>query len=330
MGFGPSASGKTFLTKLMIKLLLDIEGVKRFPNTFVSIDGGIIREVSFIYQFIIQNIKLHGKTVMGFSNLVSATGGESLFNSNIHKENLIKMLSNESNKYKDKISVYIPDTISNPKNCTPLGTCDILRDGIKITGDKDSWIGLLIWQHTLTAKCNKNEGYQCKGTIASGTARQIDEGKKYSSGAWGLSMLNGRRMLDKAPSYRFAIHNTGGLSGQKTILKDTTDYVKNAELSKDNIKNYFKSESQSQQQQYKFKREITNNIVYCYNQECNKFNKYEKFIRIKNTAINALQSLRNKLTRKKRQQIVDLQTKLTQTRMSNLAKAVGNTGNENN
>jgi hypothetical protein len=157
MGFGPSAAGKTFLTKLMIKLLLDIEGHDKFPNTFISIDGGIIREVSFIYQFIIQNIKLYGQTIEGFNNLVSASGGESLFDSNIYKKNLINMLSNENNKYKGNISLYIPDTISDPRKCNPIGICEILDNGLQITNDKDSWIGLLIWQHTLTAKCNKKK-----------------------------------------------------------------------------------------------------------------------------------------------------------------------------
>ena len=76
---------------------------------------------------------------MGFSNLVSASGDESLFDSNIHKTNLIKMLSNTKNKYKGNISVYIPDTISNPLKCSPFGTCDIL-DSIRSSTKPSSFI----------------------------------------------------------------------------------------------------------------------------------------------------------------------------------------------
>ena len=106
--------------------------------------------------------------------------------------------------------MYVPDTLGKcifTSNYTSYMcyTESVVRF-VKITNDPN-WICLLIWQHTQSSECNKKEGFICKGTIPSGTARQIDEGKKYTSDAWSLSMINGRIMLNKAPSYRFVIHN---------------------------------------------------------------------------------------------------------------------------
>mgnify|MGYP001616296616 CR=1 FL=1 len=47
MGFGPSASGKSYWTKNIIKIFCKI--YDNYPDTFISVDGGIYRETSKIY-----------------------------------------------------------------------------------------------------------------------------------------------------------------------------------------------------------------------------------------------------------------------------------------
>jgi hypothetical protein len=57
MGFGPSASGKTYCAKQIINLMKINDS--SFPTFFLSIDGGIYRETCFIYQ----KISLYFKTL---------------------------------------------------------------------------------------------------------------------------------------------------------------------------------------------------------------------------------------------------------------------------
>jgi hypothetical protein len=233
MGFGPSASGKTKLTNELIKLLIDVEGNQFFPNTFISIDGGIIREASLIYRTIVDLISLTSdKIVAGFLNLNVSNKHKSIILSNDIKKLFIKTLINH---YRNKISVYIPDTLGNCIiNCNK-----IIKNGIDLTGD-NNWIGILIWQHKKTTMCNYNSKFKCLGTITSGKIREITEGKKYSSIAWRNSMYNGLRMLNKSKSYKLIIHNSGGLKFNnkvnKSILEDKTTGI-----NKNKIFKYFKN-----------------------------------------------------------------------------------------
>ena len=70
MGFGPSASGKTFWTENVIKMMDKAD--PNFPKVFMSVDGGIIREFSEIYQEVVRNTP---KIILGFKNL---TQGEKM------------------------------------------------------------------------------------------------------------------------------------------------------------------------------------------------------------------------------------------------------------
>ena len=86
MGFGPSASGKTFWAESIIDILSSTD--KSFPNAFLSIDGGIYREKSVVYQLVTKLIKkLCNKKILGFENLYSSgfenfkKGMKSLFKS---------------------------------------------------------------------------------------------------------------------------------------------------------------------------------------------------------------------------------------------------------
>jgi len=216
MGFGPSASGKTYCAKAIITMLSDTD--PSFPKSFLSIDGGIYREKSYIYQKLIGIIE--HKHYNGLLNLVlsgyhfkrsytnmTIEKRKILFDSDIIKKNITDYL-----KYLNtKISLYVPETLGG---C--LINCEsIYKKYIEIADDSKSWIGLLIWQHKTHDECDYFEGYQCAGCTESGKRREKKEGKKYSSGAWGNSMANGKKYMMEAPGGRFEIHNGGGFKYDK-------------------------------------------------------------------------------------------------------------------
>ena len=84
MGFGPSASGKTFWAKNLIEMMRMRDA--NFPDTFLSIDGGLYRELSQVYQTIVTQVK--NVNIIGFSNLVLA--GISLTQSSMFASSKIK------------------------------------------------------------------------------------------------------------------------------------------------------------------------------------------------------------------------------------------------
>jgi hypothetical protein len=213
MGFGPSASGKTYCAKQIIDLMAIVDTT--FPKFFLTIDGGIYREQSHIYQKIVKICQEN--QIAGLSNLVSAsvlTTLKTLFDSNIIKKNMKKYLLSQKNK-NQKINLYVPDTITA---CIGSASCKSLyQDYIDITGDKKGWVGLVIYQHKSGKECPYPEQYKCVGCEESGKSREIKEGKKYSSTAWSNSYRNGNDSILQAPNYRFRIHNSGGKNDGKNI-----------------------------------------------------------------------------------------------------------------
>ena len=92
---GSSASGKTYWAKTIIKLLN--ENLDDFPDTFLSIDGGIYRESSFVYQsviYILKNLNLSGISNLVSAGIKSAIIG-SLFDSNKIKKHIKEFLKNQ-------------------------------------------------------------------------------------------------------------------------------------------------------------------------------------------------------------------------------------------
>lgn len=228
MGFGPSASGKTYWTKNIIEIINSYNN--SFPTRFLTIDGGIQREVCISYQ-IIKNIIKH-KCNTGFKNLMSSSifnKDITIFSSSSIKKNIIKFLQIEGNGVPN---LYIPETLGGCSN--PLIKCsDIYKKYIKITND-NKWISLLIWQHLETKKCDKQNEFKCTGTIKSGKLREIDEGKKYSSIAYNISMKYGLNELNKSNNIKINIHNSGGLKTNGLFNKSTI--ISNLELDTKKIK----------------------------------------------------------------------------------------------
>ena len=222
LGFGPSASGKTFWAEEIIKLMSTNN--EEFPKIFLQIDGGLAREHSKIYQEIIRVVKKK-KGIAGIENLVYKYDRLSLFNSNKIKVLIEKFLEKEKKRKKLKknpISLYVPLTLS---------FCPIICKGkynkyIKITGDND-WIGLFIYQHKHknTKDCPFPDGYKCEGTITSGEKRQQTEGKKYNPDNYESSFKNGIYNVMKAEGANIIIHNSGS-KDNSSIIFDFSDEPK--------------------------------------------------------------------------------------------------------
>jgi hypothetical protein len=201
MGFGPSASGKTYWAHNIIEIFTKINSTE-FPTDFLSIDGGTYRESSVIYTNLVLN--LLNKNIAGFKNLVKAgfSLSSSLFESGKIKKIIIEFLKMQ----KVKPNLYVPETLGG---CVKMTCYNKYNKYIKLTND-DQWIGLCIWQHIDDTKCNYSKEYKCVGCTESGKKREMYEGKKYSSSAWQNSYNNGISISEIASGGWFHIHNTGG------------------------------------------------------------------------------------------------------------------------
>ena len=225
MGLGPSAAGKTFWARNVIKLMGKAN--TNFPRSFLSVDGGLVRELSYVYQDIVRALAKHPK-INGLHNLVSSGWDpfhESLFEAGLVKSAIREYLKTQKpfSDSKLPVSIYVPETLGSPD-------VPFLKDGFKkgvgkyveITGD-NNWIGLYIWQGRTPKKdqewVNKfkrknqnidNENIDALSTTVSGKGRELTEGKKYSSKAYNYSKNHGYQALRKAPGARIDIHNSGG------------------------------------------------------------------------------------------------------------------------
>ena len=216
MGFGPSAAGKTHWAKTIVKLLSTPE----FPDTFVSVDGGIYREASVVYQYMVEGAA--AACVKGFDNLVLASYSlyrSSLFQSDAVKKQMMDWLAIQT----VPISLYVPDTLGDC-GWGPLPACKSkIAKYVKVTGDKEGWIGLLIWQHKTKALCPFKGEQVCVGCKESGGARELAEGKKYSGTMYDHSMSQGDMMMKAAPGGSYKIHNCGRADGISHIEDYTAE-----------------------------------------------------------------------------------------------------------
>jgi hypothetical protein len=228
MGFGPSASGKSYNTLCIIELMSIIEA--KFPKYFLSIDGGIFREKSHIYQTI---LRCKSENLDGYSNLVKPDPRLGLFDASFVKQNIVIYLNYIKSNYNFKISLYIPETLPS---CNENVCLFKYLEYIRLTDDTD-WIGLLIYQHKTDKECDlqKFTDYACLGTTFSGKKRELQEGKKYSNNEWLKSYDNGYREMMKAPRYRFKLHNTGRHDGINIFYDYSKPYLNLDE----NIRNFF-------------------------------------------------------------------------------------------
>jgi len=203
MGFGPSAAGKTFWTKHIIKLFNANDERDTFPNVFLSVDGGLVREYSKIYRDIVEHTP---SQISGFKNL---TSGNKMAPTSIAKKQVKDYLiaQKKNNNGLCPISIYVPETLSGCIDPRIFNCQSIYSDYITLTDGKDDWIALYIWQHR-------------DDCITSGEKREISEGKKYSPKAYGYSVKYGKQEMKKGMGGRIDIHNGVNLDGAVSIITE--------------------------------------------------------------------------------------------------------------
>lgn len=234
-GFGPSASGKTFL----VTKVLDIfrKNVPHFPKTFLVIDGGVIRESSVVYKTIVNIIQNHFK--VGISNLSQPTIYSAihlekiLFPQKTIKKKILLCLSKQNSTF----SLYVPEVLSTCGSSIRSKGKDVsckklVQKYNNIVKDKE-WIGIMIYQHKNKISCSFSKEYSCEGCLESGKKREMMEGKKYSNKSWTHSFQIGMKMMKEAPGYRLLIHNSG--SKDRPCL--VTDFSQHPIIYKDIYKN---------------------------------------------------------------------------------------------
>jgi len=218
LGLGPSASGKTYWAKSLITMLSDSD--EQFPKTFLSIDGGIYRQHSIVYTFIVEEVKRI--CIAGFDNLMLSSWKltqSSLFNTGGVKKAVVHFLKEQT----IPISLYVPETLGDCGSGRLKYCSSKLSDFLKITNDT-RWIAILIWQHKHAAECSYPPFYKCAGCTESGTKRETEEGKKYSNGSYDHSLHEGEKVLLDAPGGSYSIHNSGDRRRKSTI----TDHSHNS------------------------------------------------------------------------------------------------------
>lgn len=209
-GLGPSASGKTFMATEVIKILSAYDPT--FPTLLLSIDGSIYRKTSITYQTIVKTVREKG--YLGLANLHGK-----IFDS----ENVKKMIMNLllAKKETIKFSLYVPHTLAALcVRCT-----EILKTYIDYTGDVN-FIAVNIFQHKNETACPYSGKQKCVGCEAQGLARSSEEGKKYSSDAYSLSLRNAQGIIhSRKPGMNFEIHNSGKIENGQSIFFDFTSYT---------------------------------------------------------------------------------------------------------
>jgi hypothetical protein len=157
LGLGPSASGKTHFAKEIISFLSkNSRENSNNPKCYLSIDGGNSREISYIYQLVINsfsscckfcsNGQCTGECNFCSSGIKNLFGSDGLFH--CCKKEMKKYL--EKNKDESNFSIYVPDTYSK---CIYLGArilgCKEKPDEFYkgITDSNTNYLTLFIWQH---------------------------------------------------------------------------------------------------------------------------------------------------------------------------------------
>jgi hypothetical protein len=230
MGFGPSASGKTYWAQTLLNLFTAADS--SFPKALMCIDGGIHRSTSLVYSAVVQATR--SGCLRGLDNLVLPgmslkLGVRTLFSSSTVKKQQVAFLQRQTHL---PVSLYVPETLGDC-DWVPLGAlgkavgasscADKYAAYRQITGD-EAWIGLLIWQHKSGGECDQVGARRCMGCMDSGTAREEVEGKRYSSTAYDHSMKEGGKAIQSAPGGCYKIHN-GGARGRVSMFQDFSVYT---------------------------------------------------------------------------------------------------------
>ena len=222
MGLGPSGSGKSFMAEELITVLL--KTIPDFQSFYFNIDGGKYRELSVVYQSVIEGIKKFSKKKQNIQDCINETcktdstaggsnGGNSLcitpnpkdylspdntkgienlkdyINTTKIKEEVVDYLKlQKDNKPDLQINLYVPDTLVS---CGYTETMSRLGIGNCISKIK-KYIEITNsknnWISALIYQHKTEElckkKYKCVGTESKGKERAKCESKPYSDKNW--------------------------------------------------------------------------------------------------------------------------------------------------
>ena len=263
LGFGPSACGKTYSGKVLLEALSKLNN--NFPNNFISIDGGIVRESSVVYQTILKCNKKYILKNMIVRNVKEAVKKKTRFLKNykflpdfIHnplsklskrsgavydaekvKGNLVEYLKTQR-KQGVNFSVYVPETLTACLSKSIVKSCkNYYKKFIDLTHDKN-WIGILIWQHKFRKNCMFKDKYKCNGCSESGMSREDNEGKLYSNSSWEKAYNHGLEEIENA-GLGISFHNCGRPDG--ISLLNVINNKENLDLNKANFKDFLNTKN---------------------------------------------------------------------------------------
>ena len=253
-GFGPSASGKSFLiSKMLPKLLEKVEkqpqvsvekGEKQLqvsdPEITVQIDGEIFRENNVTYTIL--SLLAYVKGYLGFTNLdksgasvadyglATVSSLRRKFSRKISKGSIKKSIVDDlsflnTSDLKDKFVKYLKTNIGGGSRFLNGNFNVYLPNTLTSSSfNPEDWFWLNVQLnidfiiYLMIFQC-KAGCYYCKGTTASGTERAAMSGKAYSSLNYEKSLRRGLNALknNKNGLFRLMIHNSGG--------KKNSDYL---------------------------------------------------------------------------------------------------------
>eukprot|EP00940_MAST-03C_sp_MAST-3C-sp2_P002094 g2094.t1 len=194
---GPSASGKTHMTRANLRLVLDSNGLNR-DSLFISIDGGIMRDCSKNWGAM---KRMHTREYKGFKDLF---GG--YFQPHVrHLKKLCfsALLRRGVNMIIPETSVNASSTVEHYHGPSTKGKVKIMFDKLK----REGYQIIMTAVHASREKCMSN-----------GKHREVLEGKKYSISSWGVAIGSISRMFNYC-------RDEGYLS-QTFFVMDNTDWSK--------------------------------------------------------------------------------------------------------
>ena len=220
--------------------MISIFKEKKIENSeypFISIDGGLFRESSYIFNSIIDISHKSGS--YGFSEYFPIITDKTkplsksqitnfknyqktLFNSRgfseYIKKNFEEMLTlNSNNNNNQNYNIYYPNTEKKF-----IGGDSKLLNKYSTIYDKftNKRIITMIYMHKTSDDCKYIEKYTCQGCNKLGKKRSIGEGKAYSSMFWKPNYIAGLFIVKNINTnyYKLIIHNSGSADKLSIII----------------------------------------------------------------------------------------------------------------
>eukprot|EP00939_MAST-03C_sp_MAST-3C-sp1_P003569 g3569.t1 len=192
---GPSASGKTHMTRENLRLVLRSNGLN-LDSLFVSIDGGIMRDCSRNWNCMKHR---HTRDFKGFKDLFS--GYFQPYIRRLKKQTFHALLRRGVNMIIPETSVNASSTVEHYHGPASKGKVKIMFDKLKSEG----YTILMTAVHASRQKCMSN-----------GKHREVLEGKKYKNASWGIAIGSISRM--------FNYYREEGYLEQTQFVMDNSDW----------------------------------------------------------------------------------------------------------